>query len=195
MPDVKNNLYLYEAIELRREFELRKKILNNLLSKQVENSRVMNDSDRLSRSYFTYRYRRSEKQIDNKLIPIPELDISKIRKNIRKLEFKWGKLNNAIQKINHTLKLEINNESMTLAEALDLRKYTHKRIDQLRNELNRLTFGKIIYKEGRNVEVFPDGSFKETEEELEFNMLLYRELTRKTRKISFETTVQFKDEH
>jgi len=178
MPDIKNKLYLYEAIELRREYELRNKILNDLLSKQFGNIKE---------------YRRHYDV--QKFVKIPELDISEIRKKIRKIEFKKRKLHVAIQKINNTSKLTINKETMTLNEAVHLRKATHDRIKILRNLLNDAAYKKIIYKEGRNIEKIPYESFKETEEQLESNLLLFRELNRRIRKISFEKTVDFKDEH
>ena len=177
MPNKKNDLYLYEALELRGEYESRLNTLRNLLPEHKNNGRgglYGGGSDRFE--------------------PVEDFDIKKIRENIKTIEYKQRKLNNAIQLANFENTIQVDGEEISLADALNLRKNTNEKIKLLSNQLSDCAYKKIIYKENRNIEETSDLEYEEIKKELEEKRKLFRELNRKLRKDSFEITIDFKDE-
>jgi len=174
MPDSKNYLYLYEALELRREYEKRLNYLETFFHNPTDTKVVMSYNENYT----------IESQYDR----------SKFRDSIQLLETKKRKINSAIQQLNHNTKIDINNETMSLSEALYLRKLTIKKITELKDTLKTALYSRIIYKEERTIEEPPVASFKKLEEELELNLLLFRELNRKLRRATYEKTVNFANE-
>lgn len=177
MPDKDNNLFLYEALELRSEFKARIETLKSLLP---ENNLWDNNV-----------YNRSK---DENKEPVDTLDLDDIEKEIESLEKKGRKLNNAIQARNFNTTIKINNEEMSIAEALELRKATNEKIKELADKLKKSAYKKVIYKEDRNIEKEPNANFHDVFAELEKKRLLFRELNRKIRKVGYEITVDFIDE-
>ena len=92
MPDKKNNLFLYEALELRGEYKSRISTLKKLLPENVNQRSPFGGSDL------------------NK--PVKNFEPKKVREKIKKLEYKQRKLNNAIQLANFENKIKVNNEKM-----------------------------------------------------------------------------------
>jgi hypothetical protein len=172
MPDKNNNLYLYEALELRGEYKARKETLNNILPENVRSGYLDN----------------------NELETVAELDIKKIREEIKKIENKEIKLNDAIQFANYANMFNVYETVMSIASALYLRKNTNDKIGELSNRLIESAYNKVIYKEGRNIIKKPSDDYIEVKNELEEKRLIFRELNRKLREISFITTINFKDE-
>ena len=177
MTDENNKLYLYEALELRSEYKSRIETLkqflpeNNLYNKNV--------------------YSRDD---SNNKEPVDTLDIEDIEKSIDSFQKKRRKLNNAIQACNFNNEIKINNEKMSIAEALELRKSVNKKIGELSDKLKKSAYKKVIYKEDRNIEKKPNNDFHEVYKELEDNRLLFRELNRKIRKAGYKLKVDFEDE-
>lgn len=180
MPDEKNNLFLYEALELRAEFNSRLETLKELLPEAQNQSA----SGYLSRSS-------SE---NSKLRPIEQLDIESLREEIKKLKNKNRKLNNAIQQSNFETYIQFKGRDINLIEALETRKNINEEIKNLSIQLKKSAYEKIIYKEDRNIVEKPEISYTRIKKELEEKRLEFRKLNRKLRKISFETTIKFKDE-
>ena len=179
MPDDKKDLYLYEALELRAEFKARINGLKSLMPEQQSNSGVWS--------------MRSDNR--ERLEPVDDFDSVKCRKDIKKLEFKARKLNTAVQTTNFTNSITVSGESMSIAESLDLRKAVNRELAELQDMLKTSAFRRIIYKEERNIEENPALSFAGISGEIEKNRLLFRELNRALRRVSFLTTVKFKDEN
>jgi len=177
MPDANNNLYLYEALEIRRECDTRINTLNTLLPEEIYGLKTQYSS------YSSQRY-----------FPTPDLKISEILEKIQALEVKKRKLNSAIQKVNLHLKINVNNEALTLSDALFLRKATENKIEQLKKSLKIAAYGRVIYKEDRNIEELPMISFKKIKEELEYKLSLFHELNTKIRSVSYDAIVDFKNE-
>jgi len=173
MSENPKKLYIYEALELQREYEERIKILSKLISDLNHIIHEYRDDDTI------------------RLVPISDMNQSEVKDKIRELEYKQRKLNNAIQYTNQNQTIEINNETMTLAEALHLKKSTGNKIKINQKELKSASYGRIIYKENRDIKELPGLSFNETEKRLEYNYLLFREINIKLRKISFEVTIDF----
>ena len=81
MPDENNKLYLYEALELRAEYDARIKTLKDCLPETRQNR---------NRSFFN----RDE---EGQYRPNSGFDISGVRDQIKALEYKRRKLNSAIE--------------------------------------------------------------------------------------------------
>jgi len=176
MSHTKNKLYLFEAIERLCEYEERIKILQEILPESFVIDNDYMDDETL------------------KFLPVSDFDVPKVRERIHELQNKQRKLYNAIQQTNHNHTINFHNETMTLAEALHLRKTTQKRIGTLQKELKTSGYVAVLYKDERDIKDLPV-SYKETDKILELKYLLFRELNIKLRKISFEVTIDFSDEH
>ena len=115
-PDMaeKRNLHLYEALELRSEYDTRIKTLKDCLPETRQNR------DRLS-------FRRED---EGRRRPSPDFDLTETRKEFRTLEFKRRKLNAAIQETNYKHFIDVSGETMNLNEALEMRKGLNERIGE-----------------------------------------------------------------
>lgn len=178
MPDEKNNLYLFEAIELRSEYDARIKTLSSLLPENRE-----------SGGYFSRK--NSEYDVEK---PVDDFDVEKTRNEIKTLRTKRRKLNNEIQKTNFNRTIKVGENTLTLAEALELRKQINEDIKELANQLKESAYAKVIYKEERDIVKKPKRNFTEVEKELEEKRILFRNINRGLHRANHEYRVNFKDE-
>jgi hypothetical protein len=178
MADKKNNLYLYEAIELRAEYDARIKALKSLLPEAKENR------GRLS-------FGRDD---EVKRRPVDGFSVDEARAEMQKIEFKKRKLNTAIQRANFDNKVTISGREMSLAEALDLRKAVNEQLGELSAQLVASAYERVIYKEDRDIVERPEIEYAKVWKSLEDKRLLFRELNRKLRAAAYEIAVDFKDE-
>lgn len=107
-------LLIYEALELRSEYDAQIETLRKCLPESRNSSRAafLERGD-------TGTYR-----------PAPGVDPAELRREIRALEHKRHKLNAAIQAANFTNTVAVGGEDVTLAEALELRKAANTRIGE-----------------------------------------------------------------
>jgi len=178
MPDEKNNLYLFEAVELRSEYDARVKTLSSLLPESRE-----------SGGYFSRK--NGEYDVEK---PVDNFDIEEIRAKIKSLRTKRRKLNSEIQKTNFNRTIKVEENTLTLAEALELRKQINEDIKELANQLKESVYAKVIYKEERDIVKKPKRDFAEVEKELEKKRILFRNINRSLHRANHEYTVNFKDE-
>jgi hypothetical protein len=171
-------LYLYEALELRGEYDGRIKTLKDCLPESKQNR------DRLV-------FRRDEGE---KRRPSPDFDVADARKQLAALEFKRRKINSAIQKANFNYLIEFRGESINLNEALELRKSFNERIGELHSQAANASYQRVIYKEGRDIVEENEVSYSDSIKALDDARLSFRELNRKIRLASFELYVDFIDE-
>jgi dsDNA-specific endonuclease/ATPase MutS2 len=160
----KRKLFIYEALELRSEYDARIKTFKDTLPETRQNR------DRL---FFT-------RDDDGRRRPSPDFDMAEVRRQLRKLEVKRRKLNSAIQQANFNSIVDYCGESINLNEALEARKSLNEQIGELHTQVVDSAFEKVIYKEGRD--------------DLDHSRLAFRELNRKLRKASFETLIEFADD-
>jgi len=177
MKKKRKNLYLYEALELRSEFDARIKTLKDCLPETKQNR------DRFS---FT--------RDEGIRRPSPDFDAVSARKELRKLEIKRRKLNSSIQKANFSHAIDFNGDSVTLNEALEIRKALNEQIGELHDQVVRSSYQKVIYKEGRDIVEENEISYEDAVKNLEEARLSFRDLNRKLRRASFETLLEFQDE-
>jgi len=174
----KGKLYLYEALELRSEYDSRMKTLRDCLPETRQNR------DRLS---FT-------RDDDGRRRPSLDFDMADARKDLRKLEFKRRKLNAAVQETNYNQRMDFSGESINLNEALEIRKGLNERIGELHTQVVRSAYQRVIYKEGRDIVEENEVTYSDSVKNLGDARLAFRELNRKIRKASFEAVVDFEDE-
>ncbi|MBC8430528.1 MAG: hypothetical protein H8D96_01285 [Desulfobacterales bacterium] len=177
MKDKKKTLYLYEALELRSEYDARIKTLKDCLPESKQNR------DRFSFS-----------RDDGMRRASPDFDAVSARKELRKIEVKRRKLNSSIQKANFNHFIDFSGDSINLSEALEMRKALNEQIGELHNQVVSSSYQKMIYKEGRDIVEENEISYKDAVRDLEQARLGFRDLNRKLRLASFETFVEFQDE-
>lgn len=177
MKDKKKTLYLYEALELRSEYDARIKTLKDCLPESKQNR------DRFS---FT--------RDDGIRRPSPDFDVASARKDLRKIEIKRRKLNSSIQRANFNHFITFNGDSINLSEALEMRKALNEQIGEFHNQVVTSSYQRVIYKEGRDIVEENEISYADAVKNLEQARLAFRELNRKLRLASFETLADFQDE-
>jgi hypothetical protein len=174
----KRKLYLYEALELRSEYDGRIKTLRDCLPETRQNR------DRLSFA----------REDEGRRRPSPDFDPIDARKNLRNLELKRRKLNAAIQETNYKHRIDFAGESMNLNEALEMRKGLNERIGELHAQVVKSAYQRVIYKEGRDIVEENEVTYADSVKNLEDARLGFRDLNRKIRRASFEAVADFQDE-
>ncbi|MDP6042135.1 MAG: hypothetical protein QGG64_26535, partial [Candidatus Latescibacteria bacterium] len=175
MPNESNKLYLYEALELRAEYDARIKTLKDCLPETRQNR---------NRSFFD----RDEKGQNR---PSPEFSISEVRDQLKALEYKRRKLNSAIQQTNFQHQIEHDGDATTLNEALELRKGLNTQIGELHTQVVDAAYQRVIYKEDRDIVEPNELSYSDCIQNLESARLAFRDLNRKLRATSLEVIVDF----
>ena len=174
----KRKLYIYEALELRAEYDARIKTCKDTLPETRQNR------DRL---FFT-------RDDDGRRRPSPDFDMAEVRQQLRTLEVKRRKLNSAIQQANFNSLVEYRGESINLNEALETRKSLNEQIGELHTQVVNSAFEKVIYKEGRDIVEENELSYTSSVNDLDHARLAFRELNCILRKASFETRIEFADD-
>ena len=177
MTESKERLKLYEAIELRSELDARIQTIRDCLPEARKNrSRLFSLREEGNRR------------------PSPGFDLEAARKQLKRLELRRRKLNVAIQQANFQHRIEHEGESMTLSEALEVRKRLNEAIGELHEQLVDSAWQRVIYKEDRDIVEDNDLSYGECSERLETARLAFRSLNRSLRAASFEVAVDFRAE-
>ena len=174
----KGSLFIYEALELRSEYDARIKTFKDTLPETRQNR------DRL---FFS-------RDDDGRRRPSSDFDMAEVRRQLRKLEVKRRKLNSAIQQANFNSRVEFGGESINLNEALETRKSLNEQIGELHTQVVNSAYEKVIYKEGRDIVEENELSYTNSVGDLDHARLAFRDLNRKLRKASFDTIVEFEDE-
>ena len=177
MPDAKGDLYLYEALELRGEYDARIKDIRDVLPEQ-------SSKDQWPHARDVTAIRR----------PAPGLDAPKLREAMRGVERRRIMLNNAIQKANFEHEIEHQGERMTLARALEERRALNLRLAELHATLVWSSTERVIFKEDRDIVEPSPISFTECFRELDETRKAFREMNRRLREAAYRITVEFRDE-
>ena len=175
MPDEKNNLFIYEAIELRQEYDKHIKVLENL----IEEKRGKRDF--LSRE-------------EDELRPAKDFDVKLIQEKLQKLQTKRVKLNQELQLTNLKTTLNYDGNEITLSEALEIKKNLIKDITILSDKLNESAYVKIIHKEERDIIKEPKQKFNDVYQNYENFLKKVRKLNQEIHRINHTEAVNFKDE-
>jgi hypothetical protein len=179
MADVTNRLLLYEALELRAEYDARIKTLKECLPEAKPN-----------RGRFSML-----REDDGQHRPSPDFNVAEVREQLRKLEFKRRKLNSAIQQANFQHQIDLHGETLTLNEALEIRKGVNEQLGELHAQVVKAAYQRVIYKEDRDIVEPNELSYTDSVQALDRARTAFRELNRKIRAAGFEVGVAFMDEH
>jgi len=179
MPEevARRRLQLFEALELRSEYDARIKTLKECLPEARENRGWL----------------RSLPREENRLAS-PDFDLAAARAEIAGLEVKRRKINTAIQQANFGHRIDLDGEAVTLSEALEIRKRLNERIGELHAQSVASAWQRVIYKEGRDIVEPPEVSYGDVVRRLDETRVAFRSLNRKLRVASFEVTVDYRDE-
>lgn len=170
-------LRLFEALELRSEYDARLKTLSECLPEKQENrGRLLFHDDEVVRR------------------PAQGFEVAAVRRKIDALEQKRRDLNAAIQETNFRNSIQHDAKSISLAAALDLRKALNSKIGELHSMVISAAWERVIYKEGRDIVQESHLDFAASEAELDQARHQFRELNRKLRTASFELEVDFRDD-
>lgn len=176
MPDNKGNLYLFEAIELRKEYDRHIKLIESLLeSDESKQNRFLSD-------------REEEKE------PVDEYKPQETEKMLKKLQTKRVKLNQAIQVANFKYQIQFDGEKISIAEALEIRK---RIIDDLSADSRRVVnsaFKRIIHKEERDIVHVPKQNYTESYAQYSENLKKLRDLIIQIHKTNYKGVVNFREE-
>lgn len=178
MQDDTSKLYLYEALELRSEYDARIKTLKDCLPETKHNR---------SRPIFS----RDEETITR---PSPEFDVARARDQVQSLTFRRRKLNTAIQRVNFDTRLTLEEGEISLSEALELRSELNGRIGELHTQVVESAYERVIYKEGRDIVDASPVSYQQTVDALDLARQRFRELNRELRRASYQHEVDYRDE-
>ena len=174
----RDGLFVYEALELRSEYDGRLATLRSCLPE----SRAVGKAWSLTR-------------VDaDASRPAEGVDLRALRAEVRTLEYKRHKLNTAIQRANFAASVRIGDEEVSLSEALELRKAAKERVGELSMQLAGSSVARVIHKEDRDIVEQPQTPFLVVRDELDQARLEFRRLNRALRKASFEVSVEFADE-
>lgn len=173
-----NKIQLFEALELRSEYDARISTIKDCLSNECGGrglGRYLGEDV-------------SKKRIS------PDFDVSAEREELACLEFKRRKLNSAIQKTNYECTIDFEGMTINLMEALDMRKSIKERIGELKQELAKSAYQTVIYKEGRDIVEEHPVPYSQCRQDLDQARLRFRKLNKILRKASFLNNVAFRDE-
>lgn len=177
MPDKKGNLYLFEAIELRNEYDRHIKLLEKLIGE-----------DKADRDSFFRKSENEEKE------PAADFNQKELEQKLKKLHTKRIKLNQAIQTANFKFQIDYDGEKISIAEALEIRKNLMADKEALSQRVVDSAHVRIIHKEERDIVRKPGHPFKKTYEDFQNNLKKLRNFVTQIHIANHKNIVTFKDE-
>jgi hypothetical protein len=176
MPDKKGNLYLYEAIELRNEYDRHVQLLEGLLGGESSKKRGL------------FIHEDEDKE------PSADFDQKEIGERLKKLQTKCVRLNHEIQKANFETQIEYEGKKISIAEALEVRKNLLGDIDAIAARVEKSSHRRVIYKEGRDIIQEPRYKFIEAYKEYQESISRLRGLVTQIHAANHSASVVYKDE-
>jgi|GEM_PF-348494 hypothetical protein len=180
MPDNKGNLFLFEAIELRNEYDRHIRLIENLLGLHESESKEM-------------RFYRDTAGDEEKK-PAEGFNPKELEEKLKKIQSRRIKLNHAIQKANFEIGFDYNGEKISIAEALEIRKSLLSDNKAAANRVSDSAYRRIIHKEERDIVHEPKHSFSKSYEDFQNGLKQLRELLNKIHIVNHQGTVTFRDE-
>ena len=177
MTEARQTIRLYEALELRGEYDARIKTLRDCLPETRKN-----------RDLFS----RREDEFSRR--PAPGFSVSGARDQLRALEFKRRKLNSAIQRANFEHRIEHGGDDLSLTEALETRKALNDRLGELHTQVVDSAYERVLHKEERDIVEENELPYDDCRTRLDEGRVEFRRLNRQIRAASFEVEVEYADE-
>lgn len=178
MTERRQTIRLFEALELRSEYDARIKTLRDSMPETRRKRRDSYLSDDRAGSFQ----------------PADGFDPSNARELLSKVEFKRRKLNAAIQQANFAHQLHVGDDEFSLTEALDARKQLNNRLGEMHTEAVESAWARVIHKEERDIVEPGPVPYAEATQRLDEARVEFRQLNRAIRSASFEVEVEFSDE-
>jgi hypothetical protein len=177
MPNDKGNLYLFEAIELRSEYDRQIKLLEELIEdNQDKSDRFFHNKDEEERE------------------PSSDFNQKELEEDLKKLQTKRVKLNQAIQAANFKYQIDYDGEKISIAEALEIRKNLLADIKAISQRVVNSAYKRIIHKEERDIVHEPKHFFKQVFDDYQNSLKKIRTIVTQIHIINFRSTVNFKEE-
>ena len=177
MPNDKGNLYLFEAIELRNEYDRHIKLLEKLIGDD------QNKSDR-------FFHNKDEEERE----PASDFNQKELEEELKKLMVKRVKLNQAIQAANFKYQIDHDGEKISIAEALEVRKNLLTDIEAISQRVINSAYKRILHKEERDIVHEPKHSFKQVYDNYQNNIRKIRTIITQIHIINLKSIVNFKEE-
>ena len=177
MTEVRKTIRLYEALELRGEYDARIKTLRDCLPETRQNRGLFSSQDN-----------------DSSRRPAPGFSVAEVRDQLRTLEFKRRKLNAAIQRANFEHRVEHEGDDMSLTEALETRKALNDRLGELHTQVVDSAYERVLHKEERDIVEDNELPYDDCRTRLNEARVEFRQLNRQIRAASFEVEVEYADE-
>lgn len=177
MPDKKGNLYLYEAIELRNEYDRHIKLLEKLIERDQDKS------DRFFRN-------KDEEERE----PASDFNQKELEEKLKKIQTKRVKLNQAIQVANFKYQINYDGEKISIAEALEIRKNLLTDIEAISQRVIGSAYKRIIHKEERDIVHEPKHPFKQSYENYLNNIGKIRHIVTQIHIVNHRSVINFREE-
>lgn len=177
MPNEKGHLYLFEAVELRNEFDRHVKLLKHVL-----------DEDRGKSNSFL---RSSEDELKE---AAADFHPKELEDELKKIQTKRVALNQAIQEANFTQRISYDGKEISIAEALEVRKSLLADLDLMTDKIRNSAYKRIIHKEERDIVHEPKHSFPEVYDEFKKKIAELRDLVNKIHLANHTNEVRFREE-
>jgi len=177
MPNDKGNLYLFEAIELRNEYDRHIKLLEKLIEDDP------NKSDR-----FFHNKDEEEREAAS------DFNQKELEEELKKLMVKRIKLNQAMQGANFKYQIDHDGEKISIAEALEIRKNLLTDIEAMSQRVINSAYKRILHKEERDIVHEPKHSFKQVYDNYQNNIRKIRTIITQIHIINLRSIVNFKEE-
>lgn len=177
MANANRNLYLFEAIELRKEYDRQIRLFENLLAAgQPEKDRLFSRRE------------------DGHPEPAIDFDPKTADAQLRRLQARRIKLNQAIQAANFSYQLKFDEEQISLAEALEIRKHLMSELKLLEQKVLDSAYKSIIHKEERDIVLEPRTPFRENYEAYHASLGQLRDLMNKIHVLNHSSLIEFREE-
>ena len=177
MPDKKGKLYLYEAIELRNEYDRHIKLLERLIRGEQEKG------DRFFPS-------KNEEEKE----PTSDFNLKELEEKLKKIKTKRVKLNQAIQLANFKYQIDYDGEKISIAEALEIRKNFLADIEGISQRVVNSAYKRIIHKEERDIVHEPKHAFKESYANYQISLKKIRHIVNAIHVVNHSSIVNFREE-
>ena len=178
MPNKKGNLYLYEAIELRSEYDRHVELLESLFGGVSTKKRPIFHAD----------------DEDKDKEPAADFNQKEIESRLKKLQTRRVKLNQEIQKTNFDTQIEYEGTKISIAEALEIRKNLLGDIKAVAGQVEKSSYRRVIHKEGRDIVQEPRHKFTDTYKEYQDSLRHLRNLVTRIHAANHSAIVNYKDE-
>jgi hypothetical protein len=142
-----------------------------------------------SKNSFSFR----DRSDDNKE-PVSDFIRKDYEEILKKLQTKRLKLNFEIQSVNFNTKIVFAGESISIAEALEIRKKLLSDIESLSSKTIESAYNKIIHKEERDIINKPKFQFRESHQNFQHVLKQLRILENTIHEINHSIIINFKDE-